>query len=394
MHKNNIQYPLVIIIFFIITLASCERVRDEPLSDPGYFMDSELLVSLDKDEISILMNDYSDLIPFASLLIRYNIRVYKITYKTIDTDNKPVTASGALVVPENKNPMSLVSFQHGTIREEKDAPSNFSTDQYLNAILSASSGNITVLPDYLGYGNSRQLNHPYEHGRSLATSARDMLRALREYDLLNDDFRANNKLFLSGYSEGGYATMALLKLLEEHHKDEFQVTAATVGAGAYNKSEFARFVLESNVELTHLNSFLWVLETYNEVYGINRPFSHYFNEPYAGIISAGGVFANPQLNPQLLFKSKFREDILNGTDTLFINALTDNDNFDWKPATPLQLYHGTDDNFVFYFNSSSAYEAMGKRSAPSVELISVQGGTHSNTINDYFSGTFLFFSTF
>ena len=366
---------------------------ENPLPHPEYLIESKLLDRFTYDEITFLLSDHSNLIQFASFLIIYDVVVYKIIYETIDPDNNPVIASGALLVPVNKNPMPLLSFQHGTIRNETDAPSNFSANSYFNAILSASSGYITILPDYLGYGSSSQMEHPYEHGRSLATASRDMLRAVREFDFSNKEFIANEKLFLAGYSKGGYATMALLKLLEEQHSDEFTVTAATVGAGAYNKSEFARFIMGSDEELTHLNSFLWVLNTYNKVYRINRPYTYYFNEPYAGIIGNGGVFANPQLNPQELFTNTFRENIMSSNDTEFISALADNDNFNWKPITPLQLYHGTDDNFVFYFNSASAYEAM-YSSGANAELISVQGGNHSGTANDYFAGTYIFFGNF
>ncbi len=394
MHRNDIQSGLIIILFFLIALTACEKEREKPLPDPVHFVESELLASFKSDDIRALLNDFGELPPQISFLILYDVLVYKIIYETVDTDNNPVLASGALVVPDNRDPMPLMSFQHGTITEEEDAPSWFSSDLYFTAVFNASAGYIIALPDYLGYGSSGHIDHPYEHGRSLATASRDMLRAVREFDILNKEFRADDKLFLTGYSQGGYATMALLKLLEEKHSDEFRVTAATAGAGAYNKSEFARYILDMDEEIVYLNTFLWVLDTYNKVYGIDRPYSHYFNEPYATIIEEGGVFDNPELNPQKLFTVNFREGIVNGSDTEFISALADNDNYDWKPSTPLQLYHGTDDDFVYYFNSASAYQAMNDRGAESVELITIQGGNHATSVTDYFLGTFLFFSQF
>ena len=394
MHVNEIRSKLIIILFFLIALAACEKEREKPFPDPVHFVESELIASFKSDDILTLLNDLGELPQQISFFILYDVLVYRIIYETIDVDNKPVLASGALVVPDIRDPMPLMSFQHGTITEEEDAPSWFSSDIYLTAVLNASAGYIIALPDYLGFGSSRHLDHPYEHGRSLATASMDMLRAVREFDILNNEFRANDKLFLTGYSQGGYATMALLKLLEEVHSDEFRVTAATAGAGAYNKSEFARYIIGVDEEIVYLNTFLWVLDTYNKVYGIERPYSHYFNEPYATIIAEGGVFDNPELNPQDLFTGSFSEGIITGSDTEFISALADNDNYDWKPSTPLQLYHGTDDDFVYYFNSASAYQAMNQRGAESVELITIQGGNHATSVTNYFLGTFLFFSQF
>ncbi len=394
MHFNEIRYRLIIVLFFLIALAACEKEREKPFPDPVHFVESELIASFKSDDILNLLNDLGELPREISFFIRYDVLVYRIIYETIDVDNNPVLASGALVLPDIRDPMPFMSFQHGTITEEEDAPSWFSSDLYFTAVFNASAGYIIALPDYLGYGSSRHLDHPYEHGRSLATASRDMLRAVREFDILNNEFRANDKLFLTGYSQGGYATMALLKLLEEEHSDEFRVTAATAGAGAYNKSEFARYLLEADQEIVYLNTFLWVLDTYNKVYRIERPHSHYFNEPFATIIAEGGIFENPELNPQNLFTAGFREGIISGSDTEFISALADNDNYDWKPSTPLQLYHGTDDDFVYYFNSASAYQAMNERGAQSVELITIQGGNHATSVADYFFGTFLFFSQF
>ncbi len=388
------HYRLYFIFILVFVLFSCERDKNDNFPDPDFLAESELLVRFSSDEIKQMINNQDEFSSFASIFVRYNVSVYKVIYKTIDTENNPVLASGALIVPELENPAPLLSFQHGTIKKDENAPSNFKSDDYFIAVFFSSTGFIISLPDYLGYGSSKHLTHPYEHGNSLASASRDMLRAVREFDDREKSFRINDKLFLSGYSEGGYATMALMKLLEEKHSREFRITAATVGAGAYNKSMFANHILDLNSELSYLNEFLWVLDTYNTVYKLNRPYNQYFNEPYAGIIENGGVFANTQLNPQLLFSNAFREGILNGSDTQFKNVLADNDNYNWEPKAPLQMYHGTNDDYVFYFNSSSAYEAMTNKGATSVELITVPNGDHFSTLQSYFTGTFTFFNKF
>ncbi len=385
---------LVLPVLLVLVIAACERESVELVPEHEYLVDTELIRRFSNDDILRTLGETDGLPPGLAAFVNYSVSVYKITYRTLDTNKEIVLASGALVVPDESVHLPLMSFQHGTLQSDEHAPSYFSSDTYFPAVLYASAGYIISLPDYLGYGISNHLEHPYEHGYSLATASRDMLRAVREFDESNMDFNANSNLFLTGYSQGGYATMALLKLLEEEHLGEFSITASTAGAGAYNKSEFARYILAWEGELPYLNNFLWVLETYDRVYGLNRDAGYYFNEPYASVIASEGVFANTQLDPQKLFSDSFNEGILNETDTGFINALSDNDNYNWKPLSPLKLYHGTADNYVFYFNSQTALEAMNDLGALQVELVTVVQGDHYTTIYDYFMGTFLFFNEF
>ena len=86
-----------------------------------------------------------------------------------------------------------------------------------------------------------------------------------------------------------------------------------------------------------------------------------------------------------------KKGVNDGTDTALLNAVKDNDIFDWKPKTPTQLYHGTADTYVPYFNSQTAVDAMKKRGASNVELIPVTGGDHGSSVQNYLLGTLSFF---
>ena len=60
-----------------------------------------------------------------------------------------------------------------------------------------------------------------------------MLKAAKELAQQNN-ISFNKKLFLAGYSEGGYATMAAHKAIEENGLDGFELVASFPGAGAYD----------------------------------------------------------------------------------------------------------------------------------------------------------------
>jgi pimeloyl-ACP methyl ester carboxylesterase len=296
-----------------------------------------------------------------------------------------VTASGALLVPVGAPALPLLSYQHGTIRpdEESRAPSYYSTSSEVYSAVSvlASTGYVVSAPDYIGYGASKNLPHPYEHGASLASASLHMLRAAREF-CQQRQVATNSKNFLLGYSEGGYATMALHKLIEEKNDPNLTVTASAPGAGAYHKTAFADYILSSTRPLNFLSTYVWVLDTYNRVYGLNRPLTYYYNQPWASRLQADPFSEVPE-QAQELFTAPFRQAVLSKTDAPLLAAFRDNDLYDWKPRAPLALFHGTADDYVPYFNSEDAYRAMRARGATQVELRPIQGGNHFTSVPRY-----------
>ncbi len=335
-------------------------------------------------------------IPLAGSLARYSVKVYRLTYTTRNTDGQAVTASGALLVPVAPAAVPIISYQHGTLQpdEENRAPSYYSQRSEIWSAVSvlAATGYVVSAPDYLGYGATKSLPHPYEHAASLASASADMLRAAREF-CTKEKVSVNQKNFLLGYSEGGYATMALHKLLEEKYATTLPVTASAPGAGAYHKSAFAKYIMSSSQPLNFLSTYVWVLRTYDRVYQLNRPFSYYYQEPYATRLQADPFSAVPQ-QPTALFAPGFRQAVLTDSDAPLTASLRDNDLHDWLPRAPVALFHGTQDDYVPYFNSQDAYNAMRARGATNVELRPIQGGTHFTAAAPYTLSAYAFISQF
>lgn len=345
---------------------------------------------------SDLQANYSGIGTVFRYLINYGISVYKIEYNTTNTDGKAIRASGALVVPDNAGAMPLLSFQHGTTPGDDGAPSNFRGGSEANQFGSvfASQGYIISIPDYIGLGVSKDLPQTYEQRSGLATSCLDMLRASREF-LLDNRVNWNGRLFLAGYSEGGYATMALQKKIEEETGSEFNLVASSMGAGAYDKTDFMNYIInqKSSGVADFNKNYIWVLLTYDRIYGLNRPMSYYFKEPYATQIARDGRNAEISVSLNETFTDQFRQGIQNGTDTAFIKAVADNDIYDWKPRVPTRLYHGDADNLVPFFNSQNAYNAMQKRGATNVQLFPQKGLDHFTGVVPFITGTYTFFTS-
>ena len=87
----------------------------------------------------------------------------------------------------------------------------------------ASMGYLVVVPDYLGFGTSNVM-HPYTHAVPLISSIIDIMRAGISFSSQNQ-IALDGRIFLTGYSEGGYATLVTQRAIEAEYSQEFNLTA-------------------------------------------------------------------------------------------------------------------------------------------------------------------------
>ncbi len=400
--KTFLTFLLMTLLSGLVLLGptGCKSTSGETVVDPkpqtlvsgtqiGQFTTAQL-----STRYSALFGSFAPLI--TGQYLKNSITVYKVVYKTKNTDGTEVQASGALIVPTVTGAIPMMSIQHGTIRTDDDAPSNNGTnsDTYTFGSLFGSSGYIVALPDYIGYGTSKSLPHTYEHRNGLATASLDMLRASQEF-LAQNKVNWDKRLYITGYSEGGYATMSLHKKMEEEAAGEFNLRASSIGAGAYDKTAFMKYVVNTAATTNpgYNSLYIWTLLTYDRIYGLNRPMSYYFKEPYATQIQTQRENASVNVNLSQIFTDGFKQAVNSGSDAAFVKAVADNDVFDWKPAVPVRMYHGADDQLVPVFNSKNAEAAMKKRGAN--VLLTTMPGNHTDlsVISDYALGTYGFFQS-
>lgn len=389
----------IVLLIYVIAFTSCSTDEITPEEEPkSYLISANVRAEVSSEQIrQTITQSFGSQGTLFSILVRTGIKQIKISYQTTNTDGKPITASGALIIPTNLPvPAALASIQHGTIFDETDAPSYFKEGTEISiGNLLAGTGTIICMPDYIGYGDSKDVPHPYEHRKGLAEPGLDFIRAVKEY-LEKENINWNKKLMIAGYSQGGYATLALQKLLEETASSEFNLVASSCGAGAYNKTLSMQTIATqpSIGEVNHNQSYIWVLQTYDRIYGLNRPVSSYFKSPFAEQIAQNGFRAQISGSFNQILQETFVKGIQDKTDTALLNAFADNDLLNWAPKTVTQFYHGTNDEYVPYFNSVTTVEEMKKRGATQVTLIPIQGGTHGTSISTFLTGTFGLFSTY
>ncbi len=384
MITTNMGYRLFFLSVIMLSLTlytGCETEDDSEIlntvDEPGELVESSYLLSFTPEQIQPYLALFGAPIGFN---LTYSVEAYRIHYKTRDKNGDLILASGVMFLPKNVETLDMVSVQHGTALKRENTGS-VNPLYAIDGIMFAMSGFLAISPDYIGLGVSEDM-HPYLHAELTANAVVDMLRATRIYAGEND-LILSDELFLAGYSEGGYATMAVHKYIESEYSDEFQLTAVAPMAGPYDLVGSTRTILSRGSY--DIPAFLaYVVVAYDDIYGWNR-LADIFQEPYPSMLP--GLYDGSQtlsdVNDLLptsidsLFKTEFTTAFLAGQDTLVQQALEENSLLDWGPVAPVRLFHGTADSTVSINNTFRAYTSLRDNGGISVELVTLQGADHT-----------------
>jgi len=147
---------------------------------------------------------------------QHAVRLYRVSYPSVvpERGNLSTVATGLVAIPENmQGALPLVSYQHGTVYGKQEVPSypEQSPETQLMIAQFAGQGYVLVGADYFGLGDSTQ-PEGYMVKASHQQATADMLVAAQA--VLADLRQKTDTLFLAGWSQGGFVTMALLEKLE------------------------------------------------------------------------------------------------------------------------------------------------------------------------------------
>lgn len=196
-------------------------------------------------------------------------KAVKITYNTVGENNEAVVASGLLVIPtptpeyeayresigERKFSVSMLCDNHGTIFTNAEAPTNveiandFNPNYSLALLTTGYAGFAGIFPDYIGYGDSNDVAHPYMLKKSSARSSVDMIKASMKY-MEENGVLLNRQLYVSGYSQGGYNAMALAQSIENGAITNVTLEGVAPMAGPYLLQPFGDAVLATNANMS------------------------------------------------------------------------------------------------------------------------------------------------
>lgn len=382
----------IVLVLMMLVLVSCEKKNDTPEINYDYLYDYELLLTSSKQQVlatlalaSFKFPDLSEVIPE----VESGVEVYKVVYNT-QFQGEIILASGLVCVPKGKREYPLLSFQNGTNTCHIKAPSENATDTLFTLISGmAGTGFVVTIPDYIGFGESDNILHPYHHTSSNNSAVIDLLKASEELLVaINSEASLNSDIYLMGYSQGGWATMSVLNELE-NTSSAFTPLAAACGAGAYNLLEMSEHVLALE---EYGNPFYlpYFIESRRQNSILDNPLEYFFKEPYVSTIPAlfDGQLCNVEMNSQ--FPKEL--DLLVSDD--MINAFTTDEKYTdlkeelkgnsveaWNTSAQIRLYHSMADNSVPYTLSENIYnDFVSKGAANKVEYIEADILDHNDAI--------------
>lgn len=377
--------------YLVISVAIVSCSEDDPRPQRDRLVSATSVLSRDASELRTFISVSG--IDIDASLLQYDVEIFKIEYKT-DYLDEEVMASGLVILPKTTDPVGMLSFQHGTIAAHRQAPTKLainSTELILYSALAA-PGFIGVVPDFLGFGSSEGILHPYYVEELTASAVVDMLKAAKEL-AIEEGNKFNTKLFLAGYSQGGYATMAAHKAIETNGLEGFELIASFPASGGYD----IKGVQEYFFSLTEYDQpfFLaYVAFAYQTTLDWSQPLSDFFKAPYADLIPGlfDGSKSGSEINEQLTttIADLVTDDLRANIDTdskynYIVTAFNDNSLLDWVPQANMYMYHGTADVTVPYSTSIDTYDyfiAQGA-STNTVTFTPLNGATHNTGVIPY-----------
>ena len=198
--------------------------------------------------------------------------LYTYKYPSVDADGNVIYLSALMGVPPafygHAMPDNLIIGCHETITSNYQCPSEWNnTGQNANM-----TGNgmmlhycrydytrqpccLVIMPDYEGYGITKDRAHPYLYQELTARQVVDAVRSgLAMYQHLVDieevdPFEPNWKSVAIGYSQGGSVALATHKFIEQNGlSDELHFAGSVCGDGPYDPVAHLRYYMQDDGE--------------------------------------------------------------------------------------------------------------------------------------------------
>lgn len=373
--KSDLQVPMSM---FINSMPDEYAAFKEPLASMVSMRESALVQELGKSDI--------------------NLGFRKITYLYPSTgvNGEPLTLSAVAFwlgyfdngVWNDLKPENICLMEHYTITSDAETPSNgYSLEMFITG------NSLTIMPDYIGYGITKDLPHPYLNHDVCAINSLDALTA--GYDLFNEmgknGMSQGWKLYLAGASQGAANAIAVHKYLDTNLDlaAKWNFASTNCSSGPYSPvvtidkyltdGKVAYPVVFPLVMKTMFDSYPDIMKGFTEdmVYSqnylavkaeidrmiagkehntaaINELFINKVRKTVDANLADGEIYLSDILSPEILDKESPICQAL--YQCLEKNDLTKG----WTPIHPMKLHYSSQDMVVPHENSLAILEAFGE----------------------------------
>lgn len=349
------------------------QLSDAAFPDDCYFMDGTPM-----NELSAQMSDSDTLSPNGSArttsvavsgmlqkILSYGTQRSLVqisgVYPSIDSDGNQCLLSGKVIMPADGKFRRYILVSHYTIGSDIEAPSScFSLEGVL-----ARLGYAMIIPDYEGYGITRNRIHPYLMMDLTAMQVTDMFEAVRRYMEARKIKPQFDDIYLMGYSQGGATTMAVQRYIETMMcRNKIFIHRVFAGGGPYDvKATYERFVTTNVTSYPVAVPLVLQGMIYGAKLGITsqQMMSPYVYEHMDEWVNSK-KYTTKQINNAI--GTHVTSQILSATSmdqsspevAELYRAMTDNSivAYYWKPQAPVYMMHSIDDETVPYTNATLA----------------------------------------
>jgi len=407
MKKKKFNYPssyvAVLFLAILLIVASSCTTSTKPSSDEAFTVVEH--IELDVEDIMEQLQampddpdefDYHDLYYAVCQetqgIIPYLVAHEVVTYTSKDDLGNNIELSGLFVYPfkllGGKIQTPLVSVDHGTELLKKYAPSKwdpFNPSEWINFaevivayIMASRYGWSIVMPDYQGMGYDINENHPFCIREKLATATADMVEKGIAMIKDNNHPKVNwdGHLFVYGYSEGGFVTMAVTRELENRN---INLSGSVCMDGPYDLSGTMVDALLSDNPFPVPYFLPLMLVGYQTVYPSPFSYDQVLKEPYRTDIPkyTTGFYNKDVVNSIMpasgILKEVFTDsfiDSLNIASSSAHQILWQNNTYsDWIPESKMLLWHCKNDDCVPIGNFEAAQSAFAQGGASNITYV-------------------------
>lgn len=279
------------------------------------------------------------------------------TYKGHDVNGGPLVQSGKLLLPKEGPVKNLLIVSHYTIGANYEAPSQ----TFPMEGIWAAKGYAVAIADYIGFGVTSKLIHPYMHVESTARSVVDMALAVRPY--LEHIGRApeSDQVILAGYSQGGATTLAVMDMLQDEHPG-IVIKKVYAGGGPYDLA--ATYDTSMEWDQTGIPCAIpMIVQGINEGEDLGLEMTDFFQphllDGYDEWINSK-KYTVKEINAKIgatslrdIMTETGRDKTSRETARLY-QALLSNSVLTFAPHAPIYLFHSTQDRTVPFVNAVKA----------------------------------------
>lgn len=331
--------------------------------------------------------------------IELGLRKIAYSYYSTDVNGEPIEISSAALwrvyrknndtVWHDISPEKIVMVEHFTITSDAEAPTQCSPFEIL-----VTGNTLTIMPDYIGYGLTRHLPHPYLNHELCATNSIDALAA--GYTLFDEvascELKEDWTTCVIGASQGGGNALAVHKFMDTNpeYAEVWKFEYSYAAAGPYNPSLTMEKYFEkgkTSYPLVYPFTLKSMMQSYPDILGKYTE-EEMFSDEYLQMkdtidyMFESKNFTTAEINEVLVKNLRITVDENLSDDEIYLsdifkevmfnnnsevvkdlyNCLDKNDlTIDWTPSHRIRLFYSSGDRTVPYENSIAMKEAFGDK---------------------------------